>query len=103
MRPPLKGLGVACSTPGVIPRMGLALTLCLAAIGLSACGSGSDDDAPAGTATTLSTAQQTLGADLLPPDAAIAGTATVSTDLAAEDLSPANASSASADELLPPA
>jgi hypothetical protein len=103
MRAPHEAQGVARITPGVIPRMGLALTLCLAAIGLSACGSGSDDDAPAGTATTLSTAQQTVGADLLPPDAAIAGTATVSTDLAAEDLSPANASSASADELLPPA
>jgi hypothetical protein len=101
MRAPQHGLGVACNTPGVTTRMGLCLALCLAAIGLSACGSGSDDAAVSGP--TLSTAQQTVGVDLVPPDATIAGTAAVSTDMAAEDMPPDNASSASADDLLPPA
>jgi len=80
-----------------------ALSFGVAAL-LSACGSGSGDAAADGSpATAASVAQQTVGADLLPPDAAIAGTSAVGTDLPDEDLAPANASSASAADLLPPA
>ncbi len=76
-----------------------ALSLALgAALILSACGTSDDPPAAAAdasnTLTATSLAQHTVGADLLPPDADIAGTATVSTELPAEDLSPDNADAA---------
>jgi hypothetical protein len=108
MRAHREAQGVACITPGVVSRravrVGCSLALGLAALGLSACGSGGGDTAAdTATAAAASAAQQTVGADLLPPDASIAGTAAVSTALPDEDLSPANAGSASAADLLPPA
>jgi hypothetical protein len=73
---------------------------------LAACGGSGGGDAAAadsGAATVASLAQQTVGADLLPPDADIAGTTTVATDLPAQDLSPEAVSTSSnlADELPP--
>lgn len=90
-----------------------ALSLALGAtLILCACGAGDDPPGVAAgapnTATAASLAQQTVGADMLPPDADIAGTATVSTELPAEDLSPDLAdpnadANASTTDLLPPA
>lgn len=122
MRAPHEAQGVACIAPDTRARStddpvakgaaawalqrACGVFALAAAAALSACGSGGGDAAADGSsASAVSVAQQTVGADLLPPDAAIAGTASASTDLPDEDLSPANANanaSTSASDLLPP-
>jgi hypothetical protein len=74
----------------------------LGALALAGCGSGNDSPAASGNATLTSVAVQTVGAELLPPDAAIAGVDPASLSLAGEELSPDLATAVSADELLPP-
>jgi len=75
-------------------------------VALSLVGCGCDGGAggavgPAASVSRLSLAQQTVGTELLPPEADIAGTATVSTDLPDEDLPP-DAHPDTASDLLPP-
>lgn len=91
------------------PSTPWAATAALAiGLALSGCGGGSSSDAAdasgstASTTTTLSQAQQTIGADLLPPDADIAGTSAISAEMAADDMPPDSASGLLDDGLLPP-
>ncbi len=120
MRAAQRVQGVACITPAAAwcraadaadrqvessPwRRGCSVLVLACAAAVSACGSGSGDTAADNaSATAASVALQVMGADLLPPDADIAGTATASSELPDEDLSPANASSTATTDLLPPA
>ncbi len=74
----------------------------LGALALAGCGSGDDSPAATSSATPTSVAVQTVGVDLLPPDADIAGVDPASLSLEGDELSPELATAASADELLPP-
>lgn len=91
----------------VQPTLWAATAALAIGLALSGCGGGNGavdaSGSTASTATTLSQAQQTVGADLLPPDADITGTSAIPTDMAADDLPPDAAPGLLDDGLLPPA